>query len=231
MKKHMILKEMPEDDRPREKLRHYGPSKLSNAELLALIIRTGYHKMTAVNLSRNILYHYEDDLSKLMGITVDELMGNPELKGIGLAKACQIVASIELGRRVRRTAIADIKFTSPEEVAFYFMEEMASLKEEHFRVILLDTKKKLIKIEEVSIGTVNASLVHPREVFVKAIRQHASTLILLHNHPSGDPQASAEDIKITNRLIEGGDLLGISIIDHIIIGEGCYLSFREQGLL
>lgn len=228
---HIRVRDLPADEKPREKMMRFGPKVLSDSELIAVIIGSGTLSHSAIDISRALLKAFDEDLNAFFEVGIEELIRNPELKGIGKANACKIKAAIELGRRARRGKLTYPIGTSPQEVAGYLMEEMAEYKQEHFKVLLLDSKLKIYKEEEVSIGTVNASLVHPREVFCKAIRQHAVSVILVHNHPSGDPYPSVEDQVITQRLKEAGELLGITVIDHIIIGESDYTSFQELGMM
>lgn len=228
---HMAIRELPEDERPREKLIQYGVGSLSNAELLGIIIQSGWHQVTAVELGQRILKVFDNDLSAFFAMTIEELERNEDLKGIGPAKACQIKAAIELGRRVKSTQHIITKIASPSDIVELLSEEMSYLKQEYFKVVLMDTKNKVIKIENISIGTLNASLVHPREVFVKAVKQHASSMVLVHNHPSGDPEPSSEDKSLTKRLISAGEILGIPVLDHVIIAKEGYVSFKECGLI
>lgn len=228
---HMAIREMPRDERPREKLIKHGVHSLSNAELIGIIIQTGCQDATAVELGQRVLRAFDNDLSAFFGMSIEELERNEQLKGIGPAKACQIKAAIELGRRVNTHPPEQPKIGSPGDVAALLTDELRYLKQEHFMVLLLDNKNKVIKTETISIGTINASLVHPREVFVKAIRQHAAAVILAHNHPSGDPRPSAEDRAITKRLLESGELLGIPVLDHVVIGGADYVSFKESGYI
>lgn len=228
---HTSLKEMPEDDRPQEKMMRFGAKSLSNAELIAVIIRTGTREATSVEVGRKIMQYLDNDLSYFHQVDVLELQRNKNLAGIGIVKACQIKAAIELGLRIKPKDSIDVKITSPQDIADLLMEEMQYLKQECFKIILLDTKNKVIKVEGISVGILNASLVHPREVFVKAIRQHSAAIVLAHNHPSGDPEPSAEDKNITKRLCDAGELLGIAVLDHIIIGRGTYLSFKQEKLI
>lgn len=228
---HTSLKEMPEDDRPQEKMMRFGAKSLSNAELIAVIIRTGTREATSVEVGRKIMQYLDNDLSYFHQVDVLELQRNKNLAGIGIVKACQIKAAIELGLRIKQKDMIDVKITSPQDIADLLMEEMQYLKQECFKIILLDTKNKVIKVEGISVGILNASLVHPREVFIKAIRQHSAAIVLAHNHPSGDPEPSAEDKNITKRLCDAGELLGIAVLDHIIIGRGTYLSFKQEKLI
>jgi len=228
---HASIKELPEDERPQEKMIHHGAGSLSNAELLAIIIRTGTRGTTSVEIGRKIIAYLDNDLSYFHQMDVLELKRNPNLAGVGIVKACQIKAAIELGCRMKQKDLPDVKVTSPQNVVGLLMDEMQYLKQECFKIIMLDTKNKVIKVEEITRGTLNSSLVHPREVFVKAIKQHAAAIILAHNHPSGDTQPSAEDKIITRRLVDAGELIGISVLDHIIIGRGTYISFKQEKLL
>lgn len=228
---HASIKELPEDERPQEKMIKHGAGSLSNAELLAIIIRTGTRDPTSVEVGRKIIEYLDNDLSYFHQVDVLELKRNPNLSGVGIVKACQIKAAIELGCRIKQKDLPERKITSPHDVVGLLMDEMQYLKQECFKIIMLDTKNKVIKVEEITRGTLNSSLVHPREVFVKAIKQHAAAIILAHNHPSGDTEPSAEDKSITRRLVEAGELIGISVLDHIIIGRGTYMSFKQEKLL
>ena len=228
---HASIKELPEDERPQEKMIKHGAGSLSNAELLAIIIRTGTRDATSVEVGRKIIEYLDNDLSYFHQVDVLELKRNPNLSGVGIVKACQIKAAIELGCRIKQKDLPERKITSPHDVVGLLMDEMQYLKLECFKIIMLDTKNKVIKVEEITRGTLNSSLVHPREVFVKAIKQHAAAIILAHNHPSGDTEPSAEDKSITRRMVEAGELIGISVLDHIIIGRGTYMSFKQEKLL
>lgn len=229
IQKNFTIKELPETERPREKLYNNGPAALSNAELLAIIIRTGSRTETSIELSKKVLSRDKRGLAYLRDTTLQELM---ETKGIGECKAAQILAAIEIGKRINsHIAIEKVKINQPCTVAEVFRDEMRYLQKEHFKVVLLDTKNQIITSEEISIGTLNASIVHPRDVFKIAIKRNANSMILIHNHPSGDPTPSKEDINITNRLIEVGDLVGIKVLDHIIIGDNSYISFKEKNII
>ena len=223
------LKEMPVSERPREKLMNYGAERLSNAELIALIIRTGHRDDTAIDVANRILSMDEKGLSHLTNISIKELTS---IKGIGICKASQILASIEIGKRIKRwSAEEKIKVSSPDILVNLVSDEMRFLNQEHFNIAILDTKNQIIAIENISVGTLNASIVHPRDVFYMAINKSANSIILLHNHPSGDPTPSDEDINITARLVDAGDLIGIKVLDHIIIGDNRYVSFKEKNLI
>ncbi|MGO1470470.1 MAG: RadC family protein [Tissierella sp.] len=223
------IKELPVSERPREKLANYGAERLSNAELIALIIRTGHRDDTALDVANRILSMDERGLSYLTNVSVKELT---KIKGIGICKASQILASIEVGKRINRwSAEEKIKVTSPDILVNLISDKMRFLNKEHFDIAILDTKNQIISIENISIGTLNASIVHPRDVFYAAINKSANSIILIHNHPSGDPAPSSEDINITNRLKDAGDLIGIKVLDHIIIGDNRYVSFKEKNLI
>ncbi|NLK44482.1 MAG: DNA repair protein RadC [Tissierellia bacterium] len=228
-RKNFTIKELPITERPREKLYEYGPKALSNDELLAIIIRTGNKEDTAIDLARRLLSRDNRGLVFLRDTTLQELI---ETKGIGKCKAAQILAAIEIGKRINYLdALDKVKINEPSTIANLYMDEMRYLQKEHFRVVLLDTKNQIIVAEEISVGTLNASIVHPRDVFKAAIKRNANSIILIHNHPSGDPTPSNEDINITNRLLEAGNLIGIRVLDHIIIGDNKYISFKEKNII
>ncbi|MBU5427218.1 DNA repair protein RadC [Tissierella pigra] len=229
LEKNYTIKELPMTERPREKLYSHGPSALSNEELLAIIIRTGNKEDSAIDLARKILSKDNRGLAYLRDTTLQELM---EIKGIGRCKAAQILSAIEIGKRLNyKEALYKVKINEPSTIANLYMDEMRYLQKEHFRIALLDTKNQIIVTEEISVGTLNASIVHPRDVFKAAIKRNSNSMILVHNHPSGDPKPSNEDINITNRLVEAGNLIGIKVLDHIIIGDNRYISFKEKNLI
>ncbi|HRS21088.1 MAG TPA: DNA repair protein RadC [Clostridia bacterium] len=226
-KGHATIKDLPEEERPRERLTRYGASVLSNAELLAILLRTGTKEESAISLAHRILVQ-EQGLRYLADINVEQLSA---INGIGKAKAAQIKAAIELGKRLAAFEPgADKPLKCPQDVAALLMEEMRYLKKEHMKLVLLNVKCNLISVEEISVGSLNASIVHPREVFNPAIRKSSASIIMVHNHPSGDPAPSSEDISITARIAEAGKLIGIELVDHIIIGDGKYISMKEKGL-
>lgn len=223
------IKALPREERPREKLLEYGPSKLSNSELLAILLSTGTKDTSSIGLGERILSHRGDGLRFLTDCTIEELK---EIKGIGLAKASQLIAAVELGKRIALSAkVNNYRIKSPEDVKELLMEEMRYLKKEYFSILLLNTKNEVISIENISIGSLNASIVHPREVFSRAIKRNSASVILAHNHPSGDPSPSQEDIQITRRLKEAGAIIGIPVLDHVIIGDGTYISLKEKELI
>ena len=229
------IKEMPEDERPQEKLIKFGPDYLSNAELLALIIRTGNRKGdsaidTATKVLRSLRTANDSNgLNSLKNANLSNLM---EVDGIGEAKATMILAAVQLGIRLAVSSNGTkIRVTSPSIAANYVLSEMSVLEQEHFRIMTLNTKKEINFIREISKGTINMTIVHAREVFRAAISDNAHSIILLHNHPTGDPSPSKEDIGLTKNLIEASKIIGIDILDHIIIGDNRYFSFLEEGLL
>ncbi len=227
--KHMIIKKLPVDERPQEKLVIYGNSALSNAELLAIIIRTGTNNKSAVTLANEVLAYRENGITFLAECVPEELA---EIQGIGQVKACQIVAAIELGKRIAtKPKELRINVNNPEAIVNLFMEKMRYYKKEFFNVVILNTKGEVISVENVAIGNLNCTIIHPREIFCKAVKKSASAVIFVHNHPSGNPTPSREDIDITERLIKAGEVLGIKVLDHIIIGDGTFLSFRNKNLM
>lgn len=219
----MKIKDLPKIERPREKLEKYGPGKLSNAELLAILLRTGGKGLNVIQLSGNILKKFGNE--GLANASVQELKNT---HGLGAAKACEIAACFEFGRRLLQSKRSELILT-PQDV-WNELKDIRDHKKEHFVVFFLDTRNQEIKREIISVGTLNASLVHPREVFEAAITHHAAHVIVAHNHPSGNPDPSGEDIELTHRLCDAGKLLGIELIDHVIVARGSYLSFKEKDL-
>ena len=223
------MKLLPADDRPREKLIEHGPDILSNSELLAILIRTGTTERSALDIARELTENGGLYSNIAQARSVADLS---KIKGLGPAKAATILAAVELGRRV---AGADpqkkVKLSSPEACVSYLMPRMRYEQQEKFLVLLLDSKNQLLKCQQVSEGTLNASVVHPREVFAPAMLHRAACVLAAHNHPSGDPAPSIEDRKLTQALKATGTVMGIPLLDHIIIGDGRYFSFRENGYL
>ncbi|MFC4809000.1 RadC family protein [Paenibacillus sp. GCM10023250] len=223
-----VLRGIPNEDRPRERLMTVGADALSHAELLAILLRTGTNNESAVLLATRILQQC-GSLRGLVDMSVAELT---RIRGIGPAKAAQLRAGIELGRRIARSRQGDLPtIRKPADAANLMMEELRYLKQEHFVCLYLNTKNQVILTETLSVGTLNATLVHPREVFRAAIKCSSSSLICLHNHPSGDPTPSPEDIALTRRLAEAGELVGIDVLDHLVIGDNRFISLKEQGHL
>lgn len=222
------LKDLPEDLQPRERLYQLGPEALSNKEILAILLRTGSKGENVLELAERILAQTEG-IAGLSRLSVYELK---QVHGIGPAKAAQVKAALELGRRSVSVSPADRPVVnSPADVAGLVMEEMRGLDREHFRIIHLSTRNNVLGISQVSVGSLNSSIVHPRECFKEAIKRNANAVILLHNHPSGDPAPSREDLDITKRLVEGGKILGIEVLDHVIIGDKRYVSLKEQSAI
>lgn len=222
------IRSIPADERPQEKLLKYGPGSLSDSELIAIIIRTGSKDENVIMLSQRILKEDGRGLRNIAEWTSDKFK---KFKGINNVKASQLMALSELSRRISTLKLEKVKISSPNDAAALMMEEMRYYKKEYFKTILLDTKNNVIKIEEISVGSLNSSIVHPREVFKEAIKNSSSSIILVHNHPSGEAEPSREDMALTDRLVECGKLLGIRIIDHIVIGDGVFYSFKEEGLI
>jgi len=223
-KQNVMIKDLPRVERPREKLLQYGPERLSNSELLAIILGSGSKGESVVDLAKRILKRFRAE--NLPDLTLQEL---DSLNGLGPAKASEIIACFELGKRVLRDKVARL-YLKPEDV-WRELKDLRGLKKEHFVVFYLDSRNQEIKREIVSVGSLNANLVHPREVFEPAVKNLAAQIILAHNHPSGNPEPSEDDLKINRRLIEAGKILGIEVLDHIIVTKDRYLSFREKGLI
>ncbi|MFB5678520.1 DNA repair protein RadC [Paenibacillus terreus] len=223
-----MLRDIPHEDRPRERMLQYGPEAVSNAELLAILLRTGTRSESALHVAHRVL-QTAGSLRQLVDLSVSEFT---QIKGIGLAKAIQLKAGMELGRRLvlaRHMESPVIK--SPRDVSDMLSEQLRYLQKEHFVCLFLNTKNHVIARETLSIGSLNAAVVHPREVFRAAIKCSSASIICAHNHPSGDPTPSTEDIQLTRRLVEAGNIVGIDVLDHIIIGDGKYVSLKEQGLI
>lgn len=225
---HLTIKDMPADLRPRERLIREGAQALTDVELLAILLRTGSAAGTALELATVVLTCF-NGLRALIQASIEELS---EIKGMGPAKAAQVKAALELGRRVAADSFGErAVIKTPEDAVRLVMEEMRNLDREHFRALLLNAKNQVIGREIISIGTLNSSTVHPRELFKNAIKRSAAALILAHNHPSGDPDPSREDIEVTRRLLEAGQIIGIEILDHLIIGDSKFTSFKAKGLI
>ncbi|WP_082130194.1 RadC family protein [Aneurinibacillus tyrosinisolvens] len=221
-----LIRDVPVSDRPRERMIHSGAESLSNAELLAILLRTGSADESVMTLACRVL-NQVGELRGLRSVSVDELTS---LRGIGPAKALLIMAGLELGKRIATMTPSDRPTVrSPQDVSQLMMEELRYHTQEHFVCLYLNTKNQVIGRETIFIGSLNSSIVHPREVFKEAIRRSSASLICLHNHPSGDPAPSREDIDVTHRLQEAGRILGIDLLDHVIIGDGRFYSIKEKG--
>lgn len=224
---HPTIKELPSSERPRERLLHYGANALSTAELLAIILRTGVRDENVIRVSQRLLSTF-DGLAGLAQANATELMAE---KGLGPAKTSQLKASLELGRRLLVESPEERpQIRSPADAANLVMSEMGLLEQEHLRVMLLDTKNRVLATPTVYVGSLNTSLIRVGEVFREAIRTNCASLIVLHNHPSGDPTPSPEDVAVTRQIVEAGKLLDIEVLDHLIIGRQRFVSLKERGL-
>ena len=229
MEKINTIKEMYKEDRPYEKCEKFGAGNLTDTELLAILIRTGTKGENSLELSRRLLYgnSFHNGLTGIHKWSLDELM---QIKGIGKVKAIQLVCLSELSKRLARTStVGKLDFSSPCTIADYYMEDMRHRTREVLKLIFLNTRCRFIGECIVSEGTVDSALVSPRELFIEAFKRNAYGIILLHNHPGGDPTPSREDVMITRRIYEAGELLGIRLFDHIVIGDNCFVSMKEKG--
>jgi DNA repair protein RadC len=222
-----LIRDLPTSERPRERLRDYGPAALSNAELLAIILRTGASRESVLTVASRLLSRY-DGLVGLARVSFAELCGE---RGLGEAKAAQLKAALELGKRLSSTQPEERAVVrSPADVANLLLTEMSLLEQEHLRVVLLNTRNQVLGIPEIYRGSVNSSLIRVGELFREAVRQNCPAVVVVHNHPSGDPTPSPDDISMTRQMVEAGRLLDIEVLDHLIIGHGRYVSLKERGL-
>ena len=226
------IQDLPEDERPREKLANRGAQALTDAELIAIFLRVGIRGINAVELARQLLETH-GSLAGLARCSVGELAAS---KGVGPAKGAQLAAAFEIGNRLALETASSIELDSPERIYHFLAPEMRNLRQESLRVVLLNTRNRLIKAVEITKGTLNESLAHPREILREALIHSAYSFILVHNHPSGDPSPSGADRELTRRLKRAGAEIGIELLDHVIIGapddsRDPYFSFREMGLL
>lgn len=221
-----VTSRLPVDQRPRERLHAYGARALSDAEILGVVLGTGVRGEPALELGQRLLAH-ADGLSGLVGASVEELAG---IDGVGTAKAARVIAAVEAGRRLAvLPPSARPRIAGPEDV-LAVASDMRHLDKEHFRALVLNTKHQLLRCVDVSIGSLTTSIVHPRELFRAVIRYNGAALVAVHNHPSGDVSPSAADIELTRRLAKAGELLGIRLLDHVILGDGRFLSLKQQSL-
>lgn len=225
--KNNTIKELPTDERPYEKCLKYGPKVLSDSELLAIVLKTGTTSNSVLDISRRVLTRADGSLS-LLAIYDKSLEELKAIRGIGTVKAITLKCIAEISERLSKSTNNNgLKFETPKHVADYYMEELRHLRTEQFRVLFLNNTNTRIADKVISNGTVNASLVSPREVFEEALRLDAVKIILMHNHPSGDPTPSVNDIEITRKMSEAGSVLDIKVLDHIIFGDNKYISLRE----
>ena len=229
MAENIRVNDIPLNERPIEKLLQFGVESLSNEELLAILLRTGTKGENVIALSKRLLIEL-DGLDGLLNVSFEEAS---KIKGIKKVKACQIIAMMELFNRFRtlRSQRESFKISSPRDISTLLINEMSNFKQEVFKLILLNTKNVVIGTKDVFKGTLNSSIVHPREVFKEAIQRGSASIIACHNHPSGDPNPSKEDINITLRLKECGKIMGIELLDHMIIGANKYVSLKEKGII
>lgn len=224
----LMIRDVHVSDRPRERLVRQGASSLSNQELIAILLRTGTKQESVLHLANRVLTYFEQ-IQELKNASIEEITA---VKGIGQAKAVQLLAAVELGKRLSQQKTDD-KFTirSPKDAATYLMADMTSLNQEHFVTLFLNVKNQILHKQTIFIGSLNASIVHPREIFREAVKRSAASIICAHNHPSGNPAPSTEDIDVTKRLVEAGQLMGIELLDHVIIGDHQFISLKEKGYM
>ena len=225
----MKIKNLPEYERPVEKSIYAGVQTLSNSELLAILLGTGLKEKSAIGLAEDIIAKSEAGIGFLAESSVEELM---QIPGIGEKKAARLLASVELGKRLSKESVKPNQvITSSKDIANLFVDDLRFEKQEYIKVLLLNTQGGVITVKTISMGILNSSLIHPREVFREAIKRSACAIVLVHNHPSGDPNPSQFDIDITKTIVEAGELLSIAVLDHIIVGDHGYFSFKDEGLI
>ena len=222
------MKEIPAIERPYEKCERRGAESLSDAELLAVLLRTGTRGENALVLAERILYHAGET-----GLLSIHQFSRERLKRIrGIGKVIQISCISELAKRLAKESAHELlSFKDPDSIAQYYMEDLRHDRQERMKLLMLNSRSKLMGETDISKGTVNASLITPRELFIEALQKNAVSIIIMHNHPSGDPAPSTEDMLLTKRIMKAGELIGIELLDHIIIGNNCYISFRKEGML
>ncbi|WP_052484103.1 RadC family protein [Bacillus sp. OxB-1] len=228
MEPKLMIRDVHIADRPRERLIRQGAESLSNQELIAILLRTGTKEASVLVLANRILSTF-DKIQDLKFATIEEMTS---VKGVGKAKAVQLLAAVEIGKRLyRQHSEGRYVIRSPEDAAAYLMTDMASLNQEHFVVLFLNVKNEVLHKQTVFIGSLNSSIVHPREIFREAVKRSAASIIVSHNHPSGNPAPSPEDIEVTKRLTEAGSIMGIEVLDHVIIGDHKFISLKEKGYM
>ena len=223
-----MVREMPRNERPREKMLQEGAKALSNAELLAILLRTGSKAESVTHLAERVLAQYAQDGLHSLGDMPPRLLAG--VKGIGAVKAVTVAAAIELGKRVFSRPLERTVIRSPQDV-INNLAELQYLHQEEFRVIFLNTKNDIVAKRMISRGTINSAVLGPREVFHRAVKLMAAAIILVHNHPSGDPNPSREDIELTRNMVQARNIMGIAVLDHVIIGNSSYVSFKDKGLM
>lgn len=224
----MMIRDVHIADRPRERLIRQGAASLSNQELIAILLRTGTKEESVLVLANRILSSF-DKIQDMQYATIEEMMS---VKGVGQAKAVQLLAAAEIGKRMyRKHSEGRYTIRSPEDAASYLMTDMSSLSQEHFVVLFLNVKNEVLHKQTIFIGSLNSSIVHPRDIFREAVKRSAASIIAAHNHPSGNPSPSPEDIEVTKRLVEAGSIMGIEVLDHVIIGDHQFLSLKEKGYM
>jgi len=224
----MMIRDVHLADRPRERLIRQGAASLSNQELIAILLGTGTRNESVLVLANRVLSSF-DKIQDLKDVTIEEYMS---VKGVGQAKAALLLAAVELGKRLYRKHTEE-RFTirSPEDAASYLMTDMTSLNQEHFVVLFMNVKNEVLHKQTIFIGSLNSAIVHPREIFREAVKRSAASIICAHNHPSGSPSPSPEDIEVTKRLVDAGALMGIEVLDHVIIGDHQFISLKEKGYM
>ena len=222
------MREMPEEDRPRERLARLGPEALRDAELIAVLFRTGTRQMGAVALGELVLRHF-GDLRALSRASVEEIQ---QVKGVGKVKAVELKAALELGKRlIAHTGDGKVRIDSADKVADLLMKRLKDFEVEHFVALLLNSKHQLLKQVTVTQGGLDSVAAAPRDVFRRAVRDGAAALIVAHNHPSGDPEPSRLDIELTERLVQAGSIMGVPLLDHVIVGDGRFVSMKDRNYL
>lgn len=224
---HPRIKDLPLDERPRERLKHYGAGALSTSELLAIILRTGVAGENVINLASRLLAQF----GGLRGLFKADFAQISDLKGMGQAKTAQVKAALELGRRLLTASPEERpQVKSPADVANLLLLEMGALEQEEMRVLFLDVKSQLLGVSTIYVGSLHTAWLRVGELFREAVRRNCAAIIVVHNHPSGDPTPSPDDVKITQEIVKAGELLGIEVLDHLVIGSQRYVSLKERGL-